>query len=86
MLSKLRARRRVGARNADVRAAAEVDAADRVDRERHHVIDVPRRDPLEAVADAQDVYALQARPYRGGSYHAVDPGERPAATRIARLL
>ena len=41
VLSKLRARRRVGARNADVRAAAEVDAADRVDRERHHVIDVP---------------------------------------------
>ena len=53
----------VGAGDADVRPAAEVDAADVVDAQGGDVVDVPLHDPLEAVADAQDLDALQ--PARG---------------------
>src|SRR5258705_70787 len=45
----------VGARDADVGAAAKVDATDFLDPERHHVLDVALHEPLEAVAAAEDV-------------------------------
>ena len=61
VLEVLRVLRRVGARDAEVRAAAEVDAADRVDGERHDVIDVALHDPLEAVANAEHLDAFEAR-------------------------
>ena len=51
---------RVGARDADVRPAAEVDAADGVDGQRHDVVDVALHDPLEAVADARRRRRLRA--------------------------
>ena len=50
---------RVGARDAEVRAAAKVDAADGVDRERHDMVDIALHDPGEAVADADDVEAFE---------------------------
>ena len=52
---------RVGARDAEVRAAAEVDAADVVDVERRHVVDVALHEPLEAVADAEHLDAARTR-------------------------
>ena len=59
VLEVLRVGGRVGARDADVRAAAEVDAADGVDRERRDVLDVALHDPLEAVADAEHLDAFE---------------------------
>ena len=69
----------IGAGDADVRAAAEVDPADRVDGERGDVIDVPLHQPLEAVADADDVEPLEPRANGGGGDDAVDAGRGPAA-------
>jgi hypothetical protein len=69
---------RVGTGDADVRAAPEVDAADGLDGERGHVVDVAVHDPLEAVADPDDFHVLQARPDGGRADHAVDAGSRSA--------
>jgi hypothetical protein len=68
----------IGARDADVRSAAEVDPAHCFDRERHDVIDVALHDPLEAVADAEDVDALEPGPNRRRADDAVDAWGRPA--------
>ena len=78
--------RRVGARDADVRAAAEVDAADVVDRERRHVVDVALHDPLEAVADAEHVDAFELRADRRRPDDAVDAGRGTAADEDRQLL
>ena len=59
VLEQRRALRRIRARDADVRAAAEMNAADAFDRERDDVIDVPLHDPFEPVAQSDDVDALQ---------------------------
>ena len=59
-------------RDADVRAAAEVNAADRLDRERRDVLDVPLHQPLESVPYADDVDALECRANRRGADDAVD--------------
>ncbi len=69
---------RVGARDADVRAAAEVDPAHLVDRERPHVVDVALHDPLEAVADPEHLDALEQAADGGRADHAVDAGSGPA--------
>ena len=62
VLQQRRALGRVRARDPDVRPAAEMDAADAFDRQRRDMIDVPLHDPLEAVAQADDVDALNAAP------------------------
>ena len=49
-----------------MRSASEVDAAHRVDRERHHLIDVALHEPFEAVANANDVEAFEAAERHGG--------------------
>ena len=67
---------RIGARDADMRAAPEVNAADRLDGEGRDVIDVAVHDPLEPVADADDVDARQPSPDRGRADDAVDTGGR----------
>ena len=72
-------RRRVGARDAEVRAAAEMDPADRLDGERHHVIDVAAHDPFEPVAQADHLDALETRANRRGADDAVDPWGGAAA-------
>ena len=79
VLEMLRVLGGVGARDADVRAAAEVDAADAFDRERDDVLDVALHDPLEAVADADDLDAFEPRADRRRADHAVDARGRPAA-------
>ena len=69
----------IGAGDAEVRAAAEMDPADGVDGERRDVIDVPLHQPFEAVADADDVEPLEPGADGGGGDDAVDAGRRPAA-------
>ena len=85
VLEVLRIGGRVGARDADVRAAAEVDAADRLDRERHDVVDVALHDPLEAVAQAEDLEALELGADGGGADDAVDAGGGAAADENGEL-
>ena len=86
VLEVLRVGRRVGARDADVRAAAEVDAADGLDGQRRDVVDVALHDPLEAVADADDVDAFELGADRRRADDAVDAGGGPPPTRMARFL
>ena len=57
-----------------MRAAAEVDAADTIDGERHDVFDVTVHQPLESVAHANDVHALEGGADGRGADHAVDAG------------
>ena len=71
--------RRVGARDADVRAATEVDAGDRINGQRAGVIDVALHEPLEAILDAEHVDALEQCADGGGGDDAVDAGRRPSA-------
>ena len=61
-----------------MRAAAEVDAAHLVDRQRAHVVDVALHDPLEAVADAEHLDPLEQAADRGRADDAVDAGGGPA--------
>ena len=61
VLEVLRIGRRVGARDAEERAAAEVDAAHVVDAERRHVLDLALHDPAKAVADAEHARRRRAR-------------------------
>ena len=77
---------RIGAGDAELRSAAEVNAADRVDGQRHDVVGVALHDPLEAVADAEDVDAFEAGADGGGADDALMPGAGPPPTRIASLL
>ena len=70
---------RIGARDPEVRAAAEVDAAHVVDGERRHVLDVALHDPVEAVADAEHPDAFERAPDGGGADDAVDAGGGAAA-------
>ena len=79
VLEELRIRGGIGARDAEVRAAAEVNAADGLDRQRDDVIDVALHDPLEPVADADDVDALEPGADRRRADDAVDAGRRSAA-------
>ena len=78
--------RRVRARDADVRAAAEVDAAHLVDGQRAHVVDVALHDPLEAVADAEDLDALEHAADGRGADDAVDAGGGAAADENGQSL
>ena len=58
---------------------AEVNAADFVDGERHDVFDVALHEPLEAVADADDLDALERARMVGGADDAVDAGSGTSA-------
>ena len=78
-LEQLRILRGVGAGDADVRAAPEMDAADLFDLERKDPFDVALHDPLEAVPDADDFDAFQAAADGCGADHAVDAGSRAPA-------
>ena len=51
----------------------------RVDGERRDVFDVPVHQPLEAVADADDVHAFEGGADGGGADDAVDAGSGTAA-------
>ncbi len=86
VLQVLRVERRVGARDADDRAAAEVDAADGVDGERQHVLGVALHDPLETVPDADDLDPLQDAADGGRADDAVDPRCRTTADEDGELL
>ena len=86
VLEELRVLRRVRAGDADVRAAAEVDPGDLVDRERVDVLDVPLHEPLEAVADAEDRDPLELGADRRRADDAVDSGRRPAADEDRQVL
>jgi hypothetical protein len=48
-----------------------MNAADAFDGKRRHVIDVPLHDPLEAVANAEDIDAFEPGADRGGADDAV---------------
>src|SRR5439155_24457753 len=71
--------RGVGARDADVGAAAKVDPAHLADVERGHVLDVALHDPLEPVAHPEHVDGLEPCPDGGGTDDAVDSGRGPTA-------
>jgi hypothetical protein len=49
-----------------------VNPAHGIDRQRDDVIDVAAHQPFEAVADADDIEAVEARPDRRGADDAVD--------------
>src|SRR5262249_37852360 len=68
----------VRARDPDLRAAAEVDAADVVDGQRGDMVDVALHDPLEAVADAEDGDSLERAADGRGPDDAVDSRCGPA--------
>ena len=53
-------------------AAAEMNPADLLDRQRHDVFDVALHDPLEAVADTDDFDAVHHGPNRRGADDTVD--------------
>jgi hypothetical protein len=78
-LEKLVALGRVGARGAEIGAAAEVDAADVFQVERPDVLGAAVHEPVEAVANPQHLHSLKERPDGRGADHAVDPGGGPAA-------
>ncbi len=63
-----------------------MDTAARFDRQRHDVIDVALHQPREAVADADDVDALEPRANRGGGDDAVDAGSGTAADENRKLV
>ena len=86
VLEQRRALRRVGARDADVRAAAEMDAADAFDRERRDVIDVALHDPFEPVAQADDVDALEPGADGRRCDDAVEAGSGAAAAENCQLV
>ena len=86
LLQQRRAGRRVGARDAEVRPAAEMDPADGVDRQRGDVVDVPLHEPLEAVADADDVEPFEAGADGGRGDDAVDAGGGAAADEDRKTL
>src|SRR5215510_1545820 len=69
-----------------MRAAPEVDAADRLDAERGHVVEVAAHDPFEAVSDPDDLHVLHARADRGRADHAVDTGGRATSDEDGELL
>ena len=52
-----------------------MDAADALDGQRRDVIDVPLHDPLEPIAQSQDVHPLQLR----------RPGERGGIARLEHV-
>ena len=83
---RLGIRRRIRARDAEVRAAAEMDPADGVDGQRHDVVDVALHDPLEAVADADDVDALEPGADGRRADDAVDAGGRAAADQNGEIV
>ena len=76
----------VRARDAEVRPAAEMDAADRVDGQRHHVIDITAHDPLEPIADAEHLDIFDPRADRRRADDAVDAGGRAAPDEDGEVL
>src|SRR4030095_1835743 len=77
---------RIRARDPDVRAAAKVDAADRVDREGRDVFDVTVHQPLESVAHADHVHAVERGADGRRANHAVDAGCGSAADKDGEFL
>ena len=62
-----------------MRSAAKVDPADGLDRERGNVLDVPLHQPLEPVADADDVEAFEPGADGRRGDDTIDPGGRSTA-------
>src|SRR5262249_47316684 len=69
-----------------MRAAAEMDPADVVDRQRRDVLDVAVHEPFESVADADDFHAFKGGADRRGPDHAVDSGGGSAADENGQFL
>ncbi len=78
--------RRVGARGAEDRAPLEVDVTDVGDRQRHDVRAVVLHHPLEPVAQADDVEALEPGADHGRGDDTVDPRGRPTADHDGEFL
>ena len=72
VLEQLLVRRRIRSRDAKVRAATKVDAADLVDAERDDVIGVAAHDPFEAVANANHFDAVEPAANSRRTDHAID--------------
>ena len=86
LVEESRILRRIGARDAQVRATAEMDAADDVDRQRDDMVDVAVHDPGETIADADDIYALEAGANRRRADDRIDAGGRPAGNENRELV
>ena len=78
--------RGVRARDPDVGAPTEVDPAHFLDRQRGHVLHVALHQPLEAVADPQDLDALKDPPDGRRADDAVDAGSRPSSDEYRQPL
>ena len=79
LVEERRVFRGIGTRDAEVRTAAEVNAADGIDRERDDVIDVALHDPRKPVADADDVDALEPGADGRCADDRIDAGGRAAS-------
>jgi hypothetical protein len=86
LLQRVRSLGGVGARDADVRAAAEVDAAGVGDGQALPAIGLALHEPLEAVLDADDLDVGEARPDGGGADDAVDSRRGAARDHDAQLV
>ena len=86
LLEERRRGRRIGAGDAQMRSTAEVDPADGLDRQRGDVLDVPLHQPLEPVANADDVEAFEAGADGRRGNDTVDPGGRSAADKDGEPL
>ena len=63
-----------------------MDAAHRFDGQGRHVIDIALDDPLEAVADADHLHAIELRADGGGADDAVDARGGTSADQDGEML
>ena len=82
----LRIRCRIRTRDTYVRATAEVDAADGIDRKRRHMLDVALHQPLESVAHAYNVHAFERGTNCRSADDSVDAGGRSAPDQDGQFL
>ena len=66
--------------------AAEVDAADRIDREWGDVFDISLHQPLESVAHAHDVHSFEGGSNRRSTDDCIDAGGRAAPHQDGQFL
>src|SRR5262245_22887004 len=69
-----------------MRAASEVDAAHGIDGQRRDVLDIALHQPLESVANADDVYSLERGANGRGADDRVDAGGWTASDQDSQLL
>src|SRR5262249_17979617 len=77
---------RIGTGDANDRSTVEVDVADVLDVEQPDVVDVPLHDPLETVANPEDLDGREGRADRRRGDDAVDPRRWSAAAQDRQAI